>query len=149
VGGSVVFDFVFVGVMFAGLQWGPVAGMLAGTMGGLLQDLLAGEIVGSGAFAKTVVGFAGGAIGIQFVLSRAVARMAMVMGASLVHRAMLLAMYGLIEQEWPAISWGAMLAEVLINGLAALVVFQATAALPGVISRQRASRRSSLSRRQW
>jgi rod shape-determining protein MreD len=149
VGGGLVFDFVLVGVMFAGLQWGPVAGMLAGTMGGLLQDVLAGEIVGLGGFAKTLVGFAGGVIGIQFVLSRAIARTGLVMGASLLHRLILLTMYGLIDQEWPAVSWGAMLAEMLVNGLAALVTFQVTAALPGVINRQRASRRSSLSRRQW
>ena len=38
----------------------PVAGMLAGTLGGLLQDMLSGGIVGVGGLAKTLVGFAAG-----------------------------------------------------------------------------------------
>ena len=41
VGGRWVFDLVLVGVVYAALLWGPVAGMLAGTIGGLLQDWLA------------------------------------------------------------------------------------------------------------
>ena len=149
VGDRIAFDFVLVGVMFAALQWGPVAGMLAGTMGGLLQDLLSGEIVGVGGFAKTLMGFAAGAVGVQFVVARPVARAAIVMGASMVHRVIMLAMYGLIDQQWPAVSWGAMLAEMLINGLGAIVAFQAASALPGFVKGQRAGRRSSLSRRQW
>ena len=48
VGGGWAFDLVLVGVVFAGLEWGPVAGILGGTIGGLLQDTLAGEIVGVG-----------------------------------------------------------------------------------------------------
>jgi hypothetical protein len=42
-----------------------------------------------------------------------------------------------------------MLAETAINALAALLLFHATNALPGAMARQRMSRRSSLSRRQW
>ena len=60
VGGRLVFDVVLVGVVYSALQWGPVAGMLAGTIGGLLQDMLAGEIVGVGGLAKTLVGCAAG-----------------------------------------------------------------------------------------
>ncbi len=56
VGGRWVFDLVLVGVVFVALQWGPVAGMLAGTIGGLLQDVLSGGIVGVGGLAKTLVG---------------------------------------------------------------------------------------------
>src|SRR5205085_11055324 len=48
VGGRWVFDFVLVGVVFAGLQWGPASGIVGGTVGGLLQDVLAGQIVGVG-----------------------------------------------------------------------------------------------------
>ena len=36
-----------------------------------------------------------------------------------------------------------------VNAVAALIVFQAAQALPGVMARQRFSRRSSLSRRNW
>ena len=60
IGGRVVFDLVLVAVVFVALQWGPVAGMIGGTVGGLLQDALAGGIVGVGGLAKTLVGYAAG-----------------------------------------------------------------------------------------
>jgi rod shape-determining protein MreD len=149
VGGRVVFDFVLVGVVFAALQSGPVAGILAGTVGGLLQDVLAGEIVGVGGLAKTLVGCASGVIGTQFVLAGPQARMLITAGATIVHRLLILSVYGLIEQHWPGISWRALLMEVAINAFAGLLAFQAVNAFPGVINRQRMNRRSSLSRRQW
>jgi len=149
VGGRWVFDLVLVGVVFASLQWGAGAGILAGTMGGLLQDVLAGGVVGVGGLAKTIVGFLAGAIGTQFVLARPQARVIIVVGATVIHRLMILAIYALIDQRWPGVSWTSMLWETALNSLAALVVFQATNALPGVIARQRVNRRSSLSRRQW
>lgn len=149
VGGRVVFDLVLVGVVYAALQWGPVAGMLAGTIGGLLQDTLAGEIVGVGGLAKTLVGCVAGVVGTQFVLARPHARALIVMVASLGHRLILLALSGVIDQHWPGVAWGAMLAEVGINGVAAFLAFYMTGTLPGVMTRQRMNRRSGLSRRQW
>lgn len=149
VGGSWVFDFVLVGVVFSGLQWGPTAGMSAGTMGGLLQDLLSGEVVGVSGLVKTLVGFVAGVIGTQFVLTRPHARSIIVAAATLVHRILMLAVVGLIEQDWPGVSWKAMLWEIGINTLAGFLLFQATSALPGVMERQRSNRRSSLGRRQW
>jgi rod shape-determining protein MreD len=149
VGGTWAFDLVLVGVVFAALQWGPAAGMVGGTLGGLVQDLLAGEIVGVGALPKTVVGFVAGVVGTQFVLTRPSARLTVMVAASVVHRLMILLLAGLIDQQWPAVSWGAMLTETAINVACALVVFQATNMLPDVVERQRMSRRSSFSRRQW
>jgi rod shape-determining protein MreD len=149
VGGRFVFDFVLVGVVCAALQWGPVAGILAGTMGGLLQDVLAGEIVGIGGLAKTLVGCAAGIVGTQFVLARPSARMIVVAVATVVHRLTLLALHGLIEQHWPAVSWTAMLAETAINAGVALIVFQAAAALPARLARQRAGRRTSFGKRRF
>jgi hypothetical protein len=69
--------------------------------------------------------------------------------ASLVHRVLMLGLMGLIAQQWPALSWGALLAEIGINTFAAFLLFQGSSALPGMMSRQRANRRTSLSRRQW
>lgn len=149
VGGRWVFDFVLVGVVFAGLQWGPVSGLFGGTVGGLLQDVLAGQIVGVGGLAKTIIGFAAGVVGTQFVLTRPQARTIIVIGATLVHRLMMLGLTGLIDQRWPSVSWGAMLAETGLNTLAALVAFQATTSWPGAMERYRMNRRSRLSRRQW
>jgi rod shape-determining protein MreD len=148
-GGRIVFDFVLVGVVFSALQWGPVAGILTGTLGGLLQDVLAGTIVGVGGLAKTLAGCAAGIVGTQFVLVSPYARMLIVAGATLLNRAIVLGLEGLIEQRWPGIVWTAMLAEVGINTLAGLLAFQAVNNLPALMNRQRAGRRSSLSRRNW
>jgi hypothetical protein len=41
------------------------------------------------------------------------------------------------------------LVEVALNSAAALIAFQVAQALPGALARQRMSRRSGLSRRQW
>ncbi len=149
VGGGWVFDLVLVGVVFAGLQWGPVAGLVGGTMGGLLQDVLAGEVVGVGGLAKTLVGFSAGLVGAQFVMTRSHARAFVVAVGTPLHRLLMLALTGLIDQRWSGVSWGAMLAETGMNTLAAFVVFQGAASLPGMVTRQRANRRASLGRRQW
>lgn len=149
VGGRWVFDFVLVGVVFTALQTGPMAGILAGTIGGLLQDVLAGTIVGVGGLGKTLVGFAAGVVGTQFVLVRPQARMLIIAVATVVHRLIITGLVALIDQRWSGLSWGAMLAEVGLNSAAALVAFQAANSLPGVLSRQRAARRSGLSRRNW
>jgi rod shape-determining protein MreD len=149
VGGSWVFDLVLVGVVFAGLQWGPAAGLVGGTLGGMLQDLLSGQVVGVSGLGKTLVGFAAGVIGTQFVLTRPHARSIIVAGCSLVHRVLMLGLTGLIAQQWPVVSWGTLAAETGLNTLAGFLLFQATSAVPGMMARQRDNRRTSLSRRQW
>jgi rod shape-determining protein MreD len=148
-GGRWIFDLVLVGVVFAGLTWGPAAGILAGTVGGLLQDLMAGGIVGISGLTKTITGCLAGAIGTQFVLTEPHARALVVAGATVVNRLSVLGLYALIDQRWSGFGWGAMLAETALNALAALLLFHATSAVPGALSKQRLSRRSSLSRRQW
>jgi len=144
-----VFDFVLVGVVFCALQWGPVAGMMGGTIGGLLQDLLAGTIVGVSALAKTIAGFGAGVVGAQFVLARPRARMLIVAVVSVVHRLLMLGLTGLIDQQVPGISWGAILGETGLNAVVGLIAFHATEAVPAALERGRMSRRSTLSRRQW
>lgn len=149
VGGVWVFDLVLVGVVYVALQRGPVAGILAGTLGGLLQDLLAGAIVGVGGLTKTVVGFAAGVVGAQFMLAKPGVRTLILLVATVVHRGMALALMALIDQQWPPFGWGAMAAEAAINGLVGFVAFQLADAAPGLMERGRMSRRSSLSRRRW
>ena len=149
VGGRWAFDLVLVGVLFAALQWGPIAGMIAGTLGGLTQDVLDNGIVGVGGLVKTVVGFAAGAVGAQFVLARPSARMMIVAIATMLHRMLLYGILAMIKQQWAALPWAAMLWETGINTLCSMVAFYAAEALPGAMARGRASRRSSLSRRQW
>jgi rod shape-determining protein MreD len=149
VGGAWVFDFVLVAVVFAGLQWGPAAGLVAGTIGGLGQDLIGGGIVGISGLAKTPVGLVAGVIGTQFVLTRPHGRALVVAAASVTHRLLMIAVTALVEQHWSGTTWSAMLTETGLNTAAAFVVFQIASAVPGVMERQRISRRASFGRRQW
>jgi rod shape-determining protein MreD len=144
-----VFDLVLVGVVFAALQWGAVAGMLAGTIGGLLHDVLSGGIAGVGGLAKTVVGFAAGGVGTLLLVTKPQARMVIVAVASIVHRLIVLGLQGMIDQQWPQISGAALVGETVINAIIGFVAFQVTESLPGAVARGRFSRRSTFSRRQW
>jgi hypothetical protein len=69
--------------------------------------------------------------------------------ATVIHRLMILSLHALIDQHWPGIAWGAILAETGVNTACALTLFVAAGAAPSLLARQRMSRRSSLSRRQW
>jgi rod shape-determining protein MreD len=149
IGGRWVIDLVLVGVVYAALNWGPVAGMLAGTAGGLIQDVLSDDIVGIGGLAKTLVGFGAGALGAQFVVARPAARTLLVALASVAHRLVIVVLHALIDQRWSGVPWTAMLGETALNAACGLIVFQASESLPGALSRRRQSRRSSLKRREW
>lgn len=149
VGGRWPVDIVLVGVVYAALNWGPLAGMLAGSAGGLVQDMLSNDVVGTGGLAKTLIGFASGAVGTQFDVARPLGRAGLLAGASLVHRLMLIGLHSLIDQRWAAVSGTALLAETLLNSVCGLVAFQLAESLPGVMSRGRHSRRSGLKRREW
>lgn len=149
VGGRWAFDLVLVGVVYASLQQGAVAGMLAGTFGGLLQDTLSGGVLGLGGLTKTITGYVTGGLGTQFVVSKPYAKAVIVAGATIGNRLMALGLDGLIHQAWPVVSWLAILGEVGANTLFGFAVFVAAAALPDAMSRGRFSRRNSLSRRQW
>ena len=149
IGGRFSFDFVLVGVVFVALQSGSVAGMLGGTVGGLLQDIASGGIVGVGGLVKTVVGYGAGVLGTQFVVAKAHARALIVAAATLAHGLMAGGLQGVINQAWPPLGWAAMLEEVVINTIAGFIAFQLADSLPGAMSRNRSRQRSSLSRRQW
>ncbi len=149
VGGHWLFDIVLVGVVYAALSWGPVAGMLTGTAGGLIQDALSNDVVGVGGLAKTLVGFVTGLVGVQFVVARPIARVALLAAASIIHRILLIGFHALIDQHWPLLPGGAILGETLANSVFGLIAFQASESLPGAVARGRQNRRAGLRRRQW
>jgi rod shape-determining protein MreD len=149
VGGRWLFDVVLVGVVYAALSWGPVAGMLTGTVGGLIQDALSNDVVGVGGLAKTLVGFVTGLVGAQFVVARPIARVAILAGASVVHRMLLIGFHALIDQHWPVLPGAAILAETLANSAFGLIAFQGSEKVAGAVSRGSRNRRSGLKRREW
>ena len=149
VGGRWVFDLVLVGVVYAALDWGPVSGIWAGTLGGLMQDALGGGIVGTGGLAKTIAGFGAGVAGAQFIVARPLARAGMVAAVTVVHRLIIIGLVAVIDQSWSGIPWTAMLIETGMNAAAGLMAFQLTDMWPGAVRQTRDRRRSSLSRRNW
>ncbi len=148
VGSRWAFDLVLVSVVYVALRWGPTAAVMGGSLGGLLQDALAGSTIGVGGLAKTVAGFATGVIGSQFIVTRPLPRMLLVAGATVVARLIVLGLFGVIDGHWPDVSWLAMLAETLLNSLAAFVLFQGSESLPGML-RRGPSRHSSFGKRKW
>ena len=80
-------NLVLVAVVYRRAGFGAVAGLLAGTVGGLAQDALAGGIVGIGGLSKTIVGFLVGVLGAQFIVSTPVPRFVMFVGGDVRARA--------------------------------------------------------------
>lgn len=150
VGGRFSFDLVLVGVVYVALQTGAVAGMIAGTIGGLALDILSGSpVVGFGGLLKTVVGCAAGALGTQFVVAKASARALIVAGATLVHGLMAAGLQAVIDQTWPRMAWAAMLEQIAINTVVGWAAFLMTESFVGAMARSRSRSRSTWSRRQW
>jgi rod shape-determining protein MreD len=142
-------DLVLVGVLYSGLRAGPVAGMLAGTIGGLVQDLMtANQVIGVGGLTKTLIGFAVGAFGAQFVLVRPQARLIIAALATLLHRLMMIGLYAVIDRP-SGVPWSDILIQTGVTAVCAVLAFQLTEAVPGAIERNRSNRRASLSRRKW
>jgi rod shape-determining protein MreD len=148
VGGRWSIDLVLVAVAFIALKWGPGAGVIGGTIGGITQDALAGNTIGVSGLAKTIVGFFVGVIGSQFVVARPAPRMVVVACASIANRLLVLAISSAIELHWAGVSWAAMLTEMGLNALSALILFQSIETVPALM-RRRPSRRSNFGKRKW
>ena len=149
VGGRLVFDFVLVAVVYAALRWDARAGLIGGTVGGLLQDVLSGGVAGVGGLAKTLVGGAAGGVGSLFVVTRPHWRALIVAGASFVHRLLMIALTSLISEQWSGLPLADMLGETVVNTVCAWVLFQGTDALPAALERRRMHRQARWGRRNW
>lgn len=138
--GTVAVDLVLVVVVYAALTFGPVTGMFAGTFAGLVQDYLSTGVVGIGALAKTVVGFAAGIIGTQFIVAQPLPRFVVFVGATVVHALIFIGLYvllGLWKFEAP---YTAVLGQALANALIGVIAFQLAELLPGAVERRRLTR---------
>lgn len=130
-------DLVLVAVVYAALAAGPVTGMLGGSVGGLAQDALSGGIVGVGGLAKTLVGFAAGVIGAQFIVAQPIPRFAVFFASTIVHGACFYGVYALIGPRGSSVPYGAMLTQAVVNGVAGVIAFQVVATVPGLLDRRR------------
>ncbi len=141
VGGSAAVDLVLVAIVYVALTTGPVGGMLAGSVAGLIQDALSSGVIGIGGLAKSIVGFLVGAIGQQFIVTAALPRLVMFVAATALHAAVFIGLYeGLGLRAFPA-PWKSVTTQALGNALVGIIAFAIIESLPGVIERRRSRAR--------
>ena len=95
-----------------------------GSAGGIVQDALAGGIVGIGGLSKTLVGFMVGVLGAQFIVSQPLPRFVMFVGATVVHELCFQALYALVETRAFALRYSAVLTQAAVNGIVGILAFQ-------------------------
>jgi rod shape-determining protein MreD len=144
VGGTAALDLVLVVVVYVALTSGPVTGMLAGSLAGIVQDALSTStgVIGVGGLAKSVVGFLAGAFGQQFIVTAALARFVMFVAATVVHSAVFMGLcLALGLRSFPS-PWRTIASQALANALVGMVAFTVIEAVPGIVERRRMGRRS-------
>jgi rod shape-determining protein MreD len=147
-GGAMAINLVLVAVVYLALSYGAVTGLLAGMIGGLAQDAIAGGIVGLGGMTKTLIGFLVGVLGAQFNLSTAVARLVMFVAATFVHQIAYEGLHAMIGGRPFSPHWTAILLQALANGGIGILVFAVIDYGPGMLDRRR-MRRATLSKRRF
>ena len=133
-------DFVLIAVVYVSLTSGPTTGVVAGSVAGLLQDALSTGVMGIGGLAKTLVGFAAGQLGTQFIVTAPLPRFVVFLGATVLHAAVFEGLYvllGLREFRGP---YAAVAGQAVGNAVVGVVGFQVLEWLPGFLARRRMSR---------
>ena len=142
VGGTTAIDLVLVAVVYIALTSGPVSGMLAGSVAGLIQDQLSTGVLGIGGLAKSIVGFVAGAIGQQFIVTAALPRVVMFVGATAAYQALFMGLYVVLGLRSFPSPWKAIATQALGNAVVGMIAFTIVEAVPGIVERRRAGRRS-------
>jgi rod shape-determining protein MreD len=141
VGGTAALDLVLVVVVYVALTTGPVSGMLAGSVAGIIQDALSSGVIGIGGLAKSNVGFAAGVIGQQFIVTAALPRFVMFLAASVAHAAVFMGLYVLLGLRTFPSPWAAILSQAVGNAVVGMIAFTIIEGLPGMLERRRMRRR--------
>jgi rod shape-determining protein MreD len=142
VGGTTAIDLVLVTVVYIALTSGPVSGMLAGSIAGLIQDQLSTGVLGIGGLAKSIVGFVVGAIGQQFIITAALPRFVTFIGATAAYQALFMGLYVVLGLRSFPSPWKAIATQALGNAVVGMIAFTIIEALPGVMERRRIGRRT-------
>jgi rod shape-determining protein MreD len=138
--GTIAVDLVLVAVVYVALASGPVTGLLAGTVAGLLQDSLSTGIVGIGGLAKTVVGFLAGIIGTQFIVARPVPRFLVFFGATALHQTVTIGLGVVLGLRALGSPYTQVAGQALGNAVVGVAAFQLAELLPGAVDRRRTAR---------
>ena len=138
--GTAALDLVLIVVVYIALKAGPVPGVVAGTVAGLIQDALSNPILGIGGLAKTIVGFLAGVLGTQFSLTGPLPRLVMLVMATVLHAAIFMGLYVLLDLRQFPNPVPSVIGQALGNGFVGVVTFQLIEWLPGFVDRRRAGR---------
>jgi len=138
--GAMAVDLVLVVVVYVALTSGPVAGLLAGTVGGLVQDALSSGILGMGGLTKTLVGFLVGHFGTQFIVTATVPRVLVFAAASAAHAGLFMGAYTLLGLRSFPSPFAAVALQAVGNGVLGVVGFQVAEWLPQMLERRRSGR---------
>lgn len=141
-------NFMIVAVVFIALLLGAVPGLLAGMVGGLAQDAVAGGIVGIGGISKTVIGFLAGVLGAQFIVTQPLPRFLLFVGATFLHELCFQGLYALAEAHAVRFHYREVLMQSAINGLVGITAFYLVESAPGAMQR-RSARRAAFTRRRF
>ncbi len=142
VGGTAAIDFVLVVVIYVALTMGPVAGLLAGSVAGLVQDALSSGVIGIGGLAKSIVGFLSGVFGQQFIVTAPLPRFVMFLTATMLHAAVFMGLYVMLTPTTFRAPYTAVLSQALGNAAVGIIAFTIVESLPGVLERRKVSRRT-------
>jgi rod shape-determining protein MreD len=139
-GSSTAIDLVLIVVVYVGIKSGPVTGLLAGTVAGLIQDALSSGILGIGGLAKTMVGFLSGVLGTQFIVTAPLPRFMLLVMATALHAAIFIGLYTLLNlRQFPA-PYSSIAGQAFGNAFVGVVAFQMIEWFPGFLDRRRAGR---------
>ena len=138
--GTAALDLVLIVVVYIALKSGPVTGLLAGTVAGLIQDALSNPILGIGGLAKTMVGFLAGLLATQFILNGPLPRFVLIVMATALHAAIFMGLYMLLDLRQFPDPIPAVVGQAIGNGFVGVVGFQLLEWIPGFVDRRRAGR---------
>ena len=141
-GGAAAVDLVLVVVVYVALTSGPVTGMLAGSLAGLIQDALSIGVIGIGGLAKSIVGFVAGALGQQFIVTAALPRLVILLGSTVAHAAMFMGMYELLGLGSFPSPWAAIFGQALGNAAVGMIAFTIVELFSVAVERRRLSKRT-------
>lgn len=140
VGNGTALDLVLIVVVYVAIKSGPSAGLLAGTVAGLIQDSLSSGILGIGGLAKTMVGFLAGVLGSQFIVTAPLPRFLLLIMGTALHAAIFMGLYTLLNlRQFPA-PYSSIVGQAVGNAFVGVVAFQIIEWFPGFVDRRRAGR---------
>lgn len=133
-------DLVLIVVVFVAIKSGPVTGLLAGTVAGLIQDALSSGILGIGGMAKTIVGFLSGVLGTQFIVTAPLPRFLLLLVATVLHAAIFMGLYTALNLRQFSAPYPAIAGQAFGNAFVGVIAFQVIEWIPGFVDRRRAGR---------